>query len=271
MAVHTSELVQGMHVVRDGVEGGAPVVLVHGSGASGATWAPIVPALAGRHDVVRVDLPGCGQSPPAPDYEVPAQADRVAAVLDGLGLRGATVVGHSSGGYIATALAERRPELVGSLALISSGPEPGALRPQPLLLRLLLAPPLGPLVWKRRSDDMIRRGLLLTCARPVEIPDDLVAGVRTTGYRTTRAILRANTTYIAERSIPARLADRGVPLLVVFGGADPRWDPASAEQYRAVPGARIELLPEVGHLPMLEAPEATAELVLDFTGAHARP
>ena len=55
-----------------------------------------------------VDLPGCGQSPPAP-YDVPVQAGRVAALLSDLGLRRLTVAGHSSGGYVATALAEQRP------------------------------------------------------------------------------------------------------------------------------------------------------------------
>jgi pimeloyl-ACP methyl ester carboxylesterase len=118
------------------------------------------------------------------------------------------VVGHSSGGYVATALAERRPDLLGALALISSGPSPDALLPQPVVLRALLAPPLGPLLWPRRSDAMIRRAIGATCARPVDVPDDLVADLRATTYRTTRAVLRCNTAYLAERSVPERLAAR---------------------------------------------------------------
>jgi pimeloyl-ACP methyl ester carboxylesterase len=53
-------------------------------------------------------------------------------------------------------------------------------------------------------------------------------------------------------------------VLVVFGAADRRWDPSSAHQYDAVPDARVELLPDVGHVPMLEAPEATSALLLAF-------
>ncbi len=98
----------------------------------------MVPALASHHHVIRVDL-GCGQSPPAPSYDVPEQAGRVAALLDDLGLRPIAAVGHSSGGYVATALAEQRPDLVRSLALISTGPSPDAVLAQPLILRLLLA------------------------------------------------------------------------------------------------------------------------------------
>lgn len=253
-----------MYVVHDGPREAPPLLLIHGSGAAGSTWGPVVPALAGRYHVIRVDLPGCGQSPPAPSYRVPEQAGRVAALLDGLGLRQLPVVGHSSGGYVATSLAEQRPELVGSLALVGTGPSPGALLPQPAILRTLTAPPLGPLLWLCRSDSVIRKGLRATCNLPVEVPDDVVDDVRRIGYRTFRAVLRCNGEYIAERSVPERLAGLGVPVLVIFGSADPRWDPASVRQYDVVPGVRIEQLPDVGHLAMFEAPEPTGRLLLEF-------
>ncbi|MER5441613.1 alpha/beta hydrolase [Streptomyces sp. NPDC002790] len=262
-ATHSS----GTHVVHDGPREAPPLLLIHGSGASGSTWDPVVPLLAGHHHVIRVDLPGCGHSPPAPTYDVPAQTERVARVLDGLGLRHVAVGGHSSGGYIATALAESRPDLVRSLALVSTGPSPDALLPQPLLHRVLLAPPFGALLWARRSDAMIRKGMAMTAARPVNIPDNVVADVRDLEYRTLRAMLRHYTEYVAERSVPERLAALDVPVLVLFGTADPRWDPASAHRYEAVPGARVELLPGVGHLAMFEDPAGTGEPLLAFTSA----
>ncbi|MFJ3876821.1 alpha/beta fold hydrolase [Streptomyces sp. NPDC090077] len=260
---------QPMHVDRDGPRDAPPLLLIHGSGASGASWEPVLPALATRHHVVRIDLPGCGQSPPATSYDVPAQAGRVAALLDELGLRAVTVAGHSSGGYVATALAEQRPDLVGSLAMISTGPRLDALLPQPAVLRALLAPPLGPLLWWRRSDAVIRRSIGATLAGPVTLPPGLVADVRRTRYRAFRAALRENTAYLAERPVPERLAALGVPVLVLFGAADPRWDPASAGQYGIVPGVRIEMLSGVGHIPMLEAPEQVGRLLLDFAALRA--
>ncbi|WP_226899083.1 alpha/beta fold hydrolase [Nonomuraea phyllanthi] len=261
----------GMHVVRHGSRQAPPLLLIHGSGASGATWSPVVPALAGHHHVIQVDLPGCGQSPPVPSYEVPLQARRAADMLDDLGLCPVAVAGHSSGGYVATALAEQRPELVSSLTLISSGPRPDALLPQPFVVQALTAPPLGPVLWSMRSDGMIRKGFRATAARQVDIPDELVAGMKGITYRAFRKVLHENGTYIAERSVPERLAalKTPVPVLVIFGAADPRWDPASAHQYDAVPNARVELLPGVGHTPMLEAPEATGELMVAFTATGA--
>lgn len=262
-----SESSQSLHVVHDGPPQAPPLLLIHGSGAAGGCWNPMVPLLAGRRHVLRVDLPGHGQSPPSRSYEVPAQAARVARALDDLGLRDVAVAGHSSGGYMAAALAEQRPDLVRSLTLISTGPDPAAFRRQPVVLRVLLGLPLGPLLWAIRSDRMIRRGIAATAAGPLDVPDDAVAAMRGITYRGLRSVLRRNTEYVAERGVPERLAARGVPLLVIFGAADPRWEPSSAFRYDTVPGARIEHLPGVGHLPMLEAPEATAKLLLDFTEA----
>ncbi|UWE11016.1 alpha/beta fold hydrolase [Actinacidiphila bryophytorum] len=255
----------GMHVVHDGSAQAPPLLLIHGSGASGGFWNPVVPALAARHHVIRVDLPGCGRSQPAASYDVRSQAGRVADLLDALGVRGAAVAGHSSGGYVATAVAEARPDLVGSLALVSTGPNPEAFRRQPPVLRALTAPPLGRLLWAVRSDAAIRRWIAAMSVRPVQVPDDVVGELEGTTYRALRAVLRGNTAYISESSMPQRLAGLGIPLLVVFGGADPRWEPASAHTYAVVPGARVAVLPGVGHLPMAEAPGATAQLLLDFT------
>ncbi|MEQ0560949.1 alpha/beta hydrolase [Amycolatopsis sp. NEAU-NG30] len=258
------DIAHGMRVVREGPRQAPPVLLIHGSGASGASWGPVAEALTTRHHVIRVDLPGCGQSPPVRSYAVPGLAARVAALLDDLGVRQVAVAGHSSGGYVATALAEQRPELVRSLALVSTGPGLDALLPQPFAVRALLAPPLGPLLWLRRPDGVIRKGIRATAACDVAIPDELIADLKTMTYRAFRKVLRGNSAYVAERSVPDRLAGLGVPVLVIFGAADPRWDPASAKRYEKVPGARVELLPGVGHLPMLEAPEATSELLVRF-------
>lgn len=269
MSEYDTERSHAMHVVHDGDRQAPPLLLIHGSGASGACWGPVIPALAAHRHVIRVDLPGCGQSPPAPSYGVPAQAAQVAAMLDRLGLRGVATVGHSSGGYVATALAEQRPDLVGSLVLVSTGPSLDALLPEPLLIRVLLAPPLGPVLWAVRSDAVIRKGIGAICARPVDLPDDMVGEIKGIRYRTFRAVLRCNGAYVAERSVPERLSGLNVPLLVVFGAADPRWDPSSAHRYDAVPNARVEMLPGVGHMPMIEAPEATSDLLVGFTATAA--
>ncbi|NUP28125.1 MAG: alpha/beta hydrolase [Nocardia sp.] len=256
--------VRGVHVVIDGDPAAPPLLLIHGSGGTGSMWAPVVPSLATAYQVITIDLPGCGRSEPASTYAVPQQADRTAAVLDELGLRDVKVVGHSSGGYVATALVERRPDLVGELVLVSTGPSPAALSAEPAIIKVLTSPPFGPLVWTIRTDSMIRRGLAATAAAPITLPDKVVADLRRTTYRGFRAILAANMDYIVARAVPERLIAAGKPLLVIFGDSDPRWDPASAHQYEAVPGAELEYLRGVGHLAMLEDCDSLAHSILGY-------
>ena len=93
----------------------------------------------------------------------------------------------------------------------------------------------------------------------------MVADLKNITYRAFRTVLHRNATYVAERSVPERLAGLDVPVLVIFGAADPRYEPSSAHQYDAVLNARVEMLPGVGHVPILEAPETTSELLVGFT------
>ena len=116
---------------------------------------------------------------------------------------------------------------------------------------------------------MIRKGISATTARPVDIPGNVVADLRNITYRAFRKMLRRNAAYVAERSVPERLAGLDVPVLVIFGASDPRYDPSSAHQYDAVPNARVEMLSGVGHVPILEAPQATSKLLLGFTATAA--
>jgi pimeloyl-ACP methyl ester carboxylesterase len=266
MTAYATPTAHGVHLVRDGQETAPPLLLIHGSGASGSTWEPMVPALAERFHVLRIDLPGCGRSSTATTYAVPDQADRIAAVLDEVGVKEVAVVGHSSGGYVATALAERRPKLVGRLALISTGPSMDALRPEPPLVKLLTGAALGALIWPLRTDALLRKGVAATAARPVTISDEAVADLRRTSFKTFRAIMQANREYLAEESIPQRLLRLERKPLVIFGDADPRWEPASAHAYDVVPGSCVEYLTGVGHIAMLEAPADTAQLLLELLG-----
>ena len=146
-----------VHVVEDGSRSAPSMLLIHGTAGSVAWWNPVIPALTQQRHVIRVDLPGHGDSAPVRSYAVVDQARRVSGVLDELGLDSVTVVGHSSGGNVATALAEQRPDIVRAVALINSGPTPHALGPQARINRLVAAPLLGRLIWTLRSDTSIRK------------------------------------------------------------------------------------------------------------------
>jgi pimeloyl-ACP methyl ester carboxylesterase len=260
-----------IHVVEDGRPGAPALLLIENAAAPLALWDPVVPSLAGTHRVIRVDLLGHGRSSPAAGYDVPAQASRLGAALDRLGVSRVTAIGHSSGGIVATALAEQRPGKVAALALIDTGPNPDAKIPDPPLARLLTAPVAGQLLWRLKTGATIRKAASTGFTRPVDIPDALVEHMQGIAYRSFAATMRAYRDYIRQRSIPDRLAALGLPVLVIFGADDRRWRSSSAADYRIVPGVRVELLPGVGHTPMMEDPQTTGRLLLDFAAAAGYP
>jgi pimeloyl-ACP methyl ester carboxylesterase len=252
-----------IHVARSGPPSAPAVVLLHGTAGSTAWWDPVMPALRDRH-VVRVDLLGHGRSAkPAGGYRVADQARRVGVVLDHLRVRRATVVGHSTGGMVATSLAEQRRDLVTAIALIDTGPRADAYIGETLVTRLLPVPVVGQLIWRLRTDNTIRGALGTALTRKVTIPDQIIADAKGMTYRSFTATYQASLAFLRERPVPDRLAKLGLPVLVIFGSRDRRWQPSSAEDYRRVPQARIEIL-DVGHTPMFEDPDTTGALLRGF-------
>jgi pimeloyl-ACP methyl ester carboxylesterase len=261
-----------MHVVEDGRPGAPAVLLIHGTAASATWWDPVISSLADVCRVIRVDLAGHGRSTaPAGGYDIPAQARRAGAVLDRLGAGRVTAIGHSTGGCVATALAEQRPGLVSALALIDIGPDLDAYMSQGLLGRLLLAPLPGRLLWRLRTEATIRKALASAFTRPVDIPHTIIEATMRMTHRALATTSRASDDYLKQENLPSRLTALGLPVLVIFGTDDRRCRSSSAAAYRAVPGARVELLPGVGHTPMLEDPQTTGKLLLDFAAAAGHP
>lgn len=252
-----------IHVRQDGPRDAPALLLIHGSASSARSWDLMVPLLTGDHHVIRIDLLGHGRSakPDDGDYRTTSQAARAGAVLDRLGVARAVVVGHSSGGYVATALAEQRPELVSALALIDSGPslasfvasdfdlDPSQWPPTDAQLRELAASGFG-------SDDY-------------PVPSSLLDEVRVMTFHSMTATMRASFEYLGQRPLPERLAELGKPLLAVYGELERRYETPAFADYGAVAGARVVMLPGVGHTPILEDPPLTAATLSEFVGTGA--
>ncbi len=261
-----------MHIAEDGKPGAPALLLIQNAAAPLASWDPLVPQLAGAHRVIRVDLLGRGSpASPADRYDVSTQARRVGAVLDSLGVGQVTVVGHSSGCTVATALAEQRPGAVAGLALIDFGPGLEAKIPEHRLFRLALTQFPGRLLWRLRTEASVRKAAGTAFTRPVDIPAAFVQHAMKMTHQDFVGAMREPLNYLAHQSLPDRLTRQGIPLLVIFGADDQRWRSSQASAYQAVPGARVELLPGVGHSPMLEDPQTTGKLLLDFASAVGHP
>ena len=253
---------------------GAPIVLLHCFGCSSQWWNPILEALNERHRVIRIDLIGHGGSEkPQSGYEIEAQAAAAAEALNSLGVQGATVVGHSLGGIVATSLAEQASELADRVVLIGVPSESGEVS-LPFTEKLTRTPLIGQAVWRLRLDGMIKRGYESAFAPGTDVsevfpddPDRVVDDNRAMTYDSFTSASEKADDFLEQQPIASRLAATGVPLMWIDGTEDQIIDSmAVAEEFHAVPGAITKLIDGVGHSPNVEAPEETAKLILDFAG-----
>lgn len=242
-----------------------PIVLIHGSGGGINWWDDVMPLLSQDHRVVAIDMLGYGgSSKPKEGYSVESQASLIAQVLSQLGIDQATVVGHSFGGMVATALAESSPELVAGVVIVDMGPDRsyGGLTGT---AKAAQWPLLGQALWRIAPDFMIKRNVAQGFAPDYDVPDKYVDDVREMTYPAYRDSYEASEDYGDEEPLNDRLETTGVPLLVIFGEEDQIFDAReSISAYAAVPGVQTKLIPDAGHSPQVEAPEDTAAAIKEF-------
>jgi pimeloyl-ACP methyl ester carboxylesterase len=263
-----------LEVVERGPRAGAPIVLVHCFTCAINYWDGMMHLLARQHRVIAVDLLGHGGSEkPASGYSVPDQANAVAEVLGKLGVRDAEIVGHSLGGPVAIALAERSPQLVDRLVAIDSIPDT-SYGDVGFIGELPFKPVLGEALWRIKPDFSIRDGLKVAFAPGFPVPDEFVEDVKRMTYSAYTGSHDAFDEYTGEESLPERAAAIGKPLLAIMGAeeriaSDPR--KSLAAYRRADPAARTKLITGAGHSPNVEKPAETATLVLEFAAPSANP
>jgi pimeloyl-ACP methyl ester carboxylesterase len=150
------------------------------------------------------------------------------------------------------------------LALIDTGPTVDAFLRPGGLAELVEVPVIGPVLWAFRTRSIIRKGLSSAFTREVDIPAQIVEHVRGMKHCTIAATPKETKAFIAQRDLPDRLRELMLPTLVIFGVEDRRWRASSTVEFGVVPNVAVELLPGVGHSPMLEDPDRTAELLTSF-------
>jgi pimeloyl-ACP methyl ester carboxylesterase len=249
---------------------GPAVVMIHGFGAAIDWWDEIAPALATDHRVIRIDLIGHGgTAAPASGYTIPRQAELVAAVLDRLGIDRVTVIGHSMGGEVAIALAERNPARIAAVILIDSPPT--AETTFTIMTDAAMTSVLGELLSHFETDNAIRRGLAQGFAAGFPVPEKFVADLKQLTYTAFRSAHEDSIVYRTSKPTNQRLAALAPvpPLLALTGTEDAIVPPEHAKYFAEVPGAKIVMIEGSGHSPMVEKPAKTLELIRSFLREHA--
>lgn len=254
---------------------GAPVLLLHGLGATKASFFETAAALTGRYRVHVVDQIGFGSSSkPRAAYDAAFMARNVVGLMDALEIEQAHLVGNSLGGRVAIEVALREPERVRALALLA--PAMAFIRRRQLVpLAKLIRPELS-LLPHRIPLPIVNDGFWNIFARPARL-DPAVADIAVQEFQRNYGSPRARLAFAsAARSVYldepfgedgfwSRLTQLEPPALFVWGKEDRLVPVAFARRVReALPDARMEILDDCGHAPQVELPERTNELVKSF-------
>ena len=256
-----------MHHVREGA--GRRLLLIHGLGGSHESWETITPQLAAEREVIAVDLPGFGATPPLGRPSIAALADELETFLDDHGLDGVDVVGSSMGARLALELA-RRGRVGATVALDPGGfwtPREQRIFALSIKVSIRLVRALRPLL-PLLTGNPVTRTLLLSqfSAAPWRLDGDVALGE-----------LRR---YLASPSFDGALDElahgplqpgmaagtaRG-PIMIGWGRRDlvtlPRQAPRAA---RLFPDAELVWFERSGHFPHWDAPAETAATILGVT------
>ncbi len=252
----------GTHWSRSGTTGTTPVVLIHGLGLSMATWDRHVPALAEKHDVLRYDLLGHGQSGPQPaDLSLTTFGAQLVDLLTELAIDQAHLVGFSLGGMINRRVAIDHPDRVASLCILNSPHARGAEAQRLVEQRAIDSAAGGPAA---TIDATLERwftpgfrhanSAVVDWVREVVLANDLHQ------YAAARWVLANGVTELIEPD-PALTH----PTLVMTCENDSGSTPVMSETICAeIRNSHLDIVADLQHLGLLEDPDRFTRSILDF-------
>jgi len=244
---------------------GAPLVLVHGFGADKDNFTRVARFLTPHYRVIIPDLVGFGESSHLPDvdYHYAAQAQRLHAFTQALGLSRLDIGGNSMGGGISMSFAAQHPQEVASLWLIDCAGIGEA--PPSELAKIITSTGNNPLMITKESD--FRAFMKFVMSDPPYIPGsvmDVLARERIANQALEREVFQQ----IATDSVSDAVRGLATPTLVVWGDEDRALSVGTVPILKTLlPNAQSVVMPHVGHAPMLERPQLTADDYIHFRDA----
>lgn len=247
-----------------------PVVLVHGTSASLHTWEGWVKAIKTRRRVITLDLPGFGLTGPstAGDYRGDTYARFVLDLMDALRVRRFVVGGNSLGGDVAWRVAAFAPGRVERLILVDAAGLPFDAPSLPLGWRIARTPGLGWLIEGTLPRALVAQGVATAYADPSRITDALVDRYFELTLREgNRSALIQRVRLPADLSGVQRVPSLRLPTLILWGARDAIIPLDVGRRFaQAIPGSRLVVFDDLGHVPHEEDPARTVQPVLQFLG-----
>ncbi len=246
---------------------GEPLMLLHGFGGNKDNFTKVARFLTPHYRVIIPDHIGFGESdtPPNADYAPKAQVERLRTLSNSLGINYLHFGGSSMGGHIAMTYAAMHPTEVGSLWLL----DPGGVwsGPESELGKIIRETGENPLMV--RTEDDFSRVFNFVMKNPPFIPRPVLNVMSNERIRNFNLEKRIFTQIVAD-SVEERISGSRIPALIVWGKEDRviHFETAGILK-RLIPGSNVIIMPEVGHLPMIEKPKQSAEDYLKFRSARS--
>jgi 2-succinyl-6-hydroxy-2,4-cyclohexadiene-1-carboxylate synthase len=245
------------------------LLLLHGFTGSGASWAPLLPALSERFAPLTVDLPGHGRHPPSPrlhDYEMTAVAANLAQFIETTATPPIYLLGYSMGGRAALYFALHYPHLVKGLILESASP--GLASEAERAARRQSDEALADWIEANGIESFVKRWEKLPLwASQEQLPAESRAALRQQRLQNSPLGLANSLRGMgtgAQSSLWPRLPELAMPVLLIVGELDEKFTAINRQMAAQIPQARLEIVPGVGHTAHWERPLVYAHLCNSF-------
>ncbi len=251
---------QNIHYIEAGQ--GPAVILLHGLGGSKEAWLANFAALVSKYHVYALDQLGCGHSDkPMIDYKIATWSDFLQGFMQSQNIPKATLVGNSLGGWIATEFAVQHPEMVDKLVLVDAAGLAGNIQGFPADIRIDLNPSTiaG---WRTLLQSIFYDKTIVTDEDAMHLFANRMRN--NDGYTVERALAGFAAVPQFEDD---KLKSIHAPTLVVWGRNDELISVDRAKKFGSgIPGAKVVVFEQCGHVPQIEKPEEFNRALLEFLG-----
>jgi pimeloyl-ACP methyl ester carboxylesterase len=235
---------------KSSIEGREFILFIHGAGGGQYTWSYQKGFFEKEFNPIVIELPGHGESGGEGEEEIVTYAEQVYAFLQAVGVRKVFLVGHSMGGAIVQTLALAHPEAIKGIVLVGTGVR---LKVLPKILNGI----------KNNFEEIVPK--IIQFAYSQKTPSELIAGGVSQMLQCRPEVLYGDFAACDRFDVMKEVEKIDLPTLILCG-EDDELTPVKYSQFlhSRIKGSRLEVLPNAGHMVMMESPQAFNEKIREF-------
>jgi len=242
------------------------IIMLHGFSADKVVWIRFARHFTADFNVLIPDLAGHGETgyEESWDYTMPAQAKRVAQIIEQLGIEKVHIIGNSMGGFISAHFARTYPHLTLSVGLVDPA---GVSSPEPSDMEIMLEHGRNPFVVNNRQE--FDEFYAMTMARPPYVPGFVRQFICEEYQLRREQLIHVFAGFREQDFLDLLLEQIRTPLLLLWGEEDRLIHVSSVAVWQSgIEDIQVKTWPGIGHMPMLEIPRQSAGVYRQFLARH---